>query len=183
MFLYKVDDEVELGLLQQQHSQQLFTLVDQNRAYIREWLNWVDGTQSIADTQAFIERSLQRFTHNNGVTCGIWYRGELGGCIDLHEVNWSDRKSSIGYWLAAPLQGKGIMTRACNGLMRYGFDELKLNRIVIYVAAENFKSRAVPERLGFQQDGALRQSIWMYDRFLDLVVYSLLASEWKAQKP
>ncbi len=97
MFLYKVDDEVELGLLQHHHSQQLFNLVNQNRAYLREWLNWVDGTQSIADTQAFIERSLQRFARNNGVTCGIWYRGELCGCIDLHEVNWSDRKSSIGY--------------------------------------------------------------------------------------
>ncbi len=62
------------------------------------------------------------------------------------------------------------MTRACQGLMCYGFDELNLNRIVIYVAAGNFKSRAIPERLGFQQDGVLRQSIWMYDRFFDLIV-------------
>jgi ribosomal-protein-serine acetyltransferase len=173
---------VELGLLQHHHSQQLFTLVDQNRAYLREWLNWVDGTQAIADTRAFIGRSLQRFALNNGVTCGIWYRGELCGCIDFYEVNWSDRQSSIGYWLVAPLQGKGIMTRACQGLMCYGFDELNLNRIVIYVAAGNFRSRAVPERLGFQQEGLLRQSIWIYDRFLDLVVYSLLASEWETQK-
>ena len=75
------------------------------------------------------------------------------------------------------------MTRACQGLIRYGFDELNLNRIVIYVAPENLKSQAVPERLGFQKEGVLRQSIWIYDRFLDLVVYSLLASEWKAQNP
>ena len=183
MFLHKVDDEVELGLLQQHHSQQLFTVVDQNRAYLREWLNWVDGTQAVVDTQAFIERSLQRFARNDGVTCGIWYRGELCGCIDFYEVNWSDRQGSIGYWLAAPLQGKGIMTRACQGLIRYGFDELNLNRIVIYVAPENVKSRAVPERLEFQQEGLLRQSIWMYDRFFDLVVYSLLAKEWKVQTP
>lgn len=178
MFLHKVDDEVELGLLQPHHSQQLFKLVDQNRAYLREWLNWVDGTQSSIDTQAFIERSLQRFARNDGVSCGIWYRGELCGCIDFYEVSWSHRQSSIGYWLAAPLQGKGIMTRACNGLIGYGFDELNLNRIVIYVAPENIRSQAVPERLGFQKEGLLRQSIWINERFLDLIVYSLLASEW-----
>jgi ribosomal-protein-serine acetyltransferase len=180
MFFHQVDQEVALGLLQHQHSQQLFTLVDQNRSGLREWLNWVDGTQTVADTEVFIERSLQRFAHNNGVTCGIWYGGELCGCIDLHEVIWSDRKSSIGYWLAAPLQGKGIMTRACQGLLQYGFEELNLNRVVVYVATGNAKSRAIPERLGFEQEGVLRQAIWMHDRFLDLVVYSLLANEWKA---
>ncbi|MBD2021437.1 GNAT family N-acetyltransferase [Leptolyngbya sp. FACHB-36] len=176
MFHVQVDSEIDLRLLQPRHAEPLFALVEQNRDYLREWLPWVDGTRSADDSEQFIQHSLQQFADGNGFSAGIWYRSELAGCIGFHDPDRA--KVELGYWLAEPFQGKGIMTRACHRVVTYAFSELMLNRVQIFAAATNHKSRAVPERLGFKQEGMLRETEWLYDRFIDLVVYGVLAQEW-----
>lgn len=179
IFSYAIDHEVELRLLQLSQAGILCELIDQNREYLGRWMPWVENSRSIADTETFIRQSLTLWVENGGFNCGIWYRQELAGCIGLHEVNWYDRETSIGYWLAAAYQGKGIMTRACQGVIQSAFQDLKLNRLSITAAIDNHKSRAIPERLGFRHEATLRQAIWRGNGFTDQVVYGLLASEWQ----
>jgi ribosomal-protein-serine acetyltransferase len=62
-----------------------------------------------------------------------------------------------------------------------GFTRLHLNRIEIRAALENFKSQAIPERLGFKKEGLIRQGEFVNDHFVDLYVYSLLKEEWLAR--
>jgi ribosomal-protein-serine acetyltransferase len=64
-------------------------------------------------------------------------------------------------------------------LVEHAFGELDLNRVVISCATENKKSCAIPERLGFRQEGIQRQAEWLYDRFVDHAVYATLASAWR----
>lgn len=177
LFSYKVDDEITLALWQEKHAQELFALTDRNRSYLREWLPWLDTTQSPDDSEEYILSMLQKFAHQNGLGVGIWYKGQLAGVIDLH--NFSYQKAEIGYWLGQEFSGHGIMTRACRAMLNHGFEELKLHRILILAATGNLKSRAIPERLGFKQEGIARQAEWLYDHFVDLVTYSMLASEWE----
>ena len=73
------------------------------------------------------------------------------------------------------------MTRACSALGTHAFDALGLSRVEIRCATENEKSRAIPERLGFTQEGTLRQAEWLHDHFVDLTVYGMLAGEWKGR--
>jgi ribosomal-protein-serine acetyltransferase len=65
-------------------------------------------------------------------------------------------------------------------LIDYGFGELGLNRIVIWAATDNLRSIAIPGRLGFTREGVERQSQWLNDHFVNIVVYSMLQSEWQA---
>ena len=180
MFNYKVSQDLKLRLLEERHAGQLFDLADRNRKHIREWMTWLDDGFSLADARKQIEKSLERRAGNDGFWAGIWLKGELAGCIVYNRIDWQHRCTEISYWLGAPFQGKGLVTQACRILINHAFDVWKLNRVEIRCAAENRKSRSVPERLGFTQEGILRQSNWLHDRFVDVVIYGMLASEWKA---
>jgi ribosomal-protein-serine acetyltransferase len=56
---------------------------------------------------------------------------------------------------------------------------LKLNRVEINCGVENKKSRKIPEKLGFREEGVIRQAKWLHDHFYDLVIYGMLADEWQ----
>jgi ribosomal-protein-serine acetyltransferase len=97
-----------------------------------------------------------------------------------HPIDWAERKVEIGYWLGESFQGKGLMTKACKTLITYAFAELGLNKVEIHCATENIRSCAIPKRLGFTQEGILRDAEWLYDHFVNLVVYGMLAREWQS---
>jgi ribosomal-protein-serine acetyltransferase len=104
------------------------------------------------------------------------------GSVTLHLVNRADLKASIGYWLEEAHQGSGLTTMACGAVLEYAFGELGLNRVEIWCAVDNARSRAVPERLGFTHEGTTRQSQRLHDRHIDEAVYGMLASEWNEGK-
>jgi len=182
-FVVLVDADIELRLLTEADTRQLFTLVDRNRAHLRRWLPWVDYETTPEDSQRFIRRSTQRYLDNEGFDLGITYQGQLAGIIGFHTVNWPGRRIEIGYWLGADFQGHGVMTRACRAMVDYAFHNLQLNRVAILCATDNTRSRAIPERLSFTLEGTLRDGEWLYDHFVNLVVYSMLARDWDTLYP
>ncbi|WP_431027148.1 GNAT family N-acetyltransferase [Lysinibacillus sp. LZ02] len=179
MFTIQINADTYLGLLEKRHAEELFTLTDSSRSYLREWLPWVDATKSVADSESFIDFTLQQFAKNNGFQLAICYQGKIAGMIGLHSINWANRSTSIGYWLGEEYQGKGLMVRACEAVIKYCFIENNLNRIEIRVATGNKRSQAIPEKLGFQKEGCVRQVEWLYNRFVDHDVYGLLKEDYE----
>jgi ribosomal-protein-serine acetyltransferase len=98
--------------------------------------------------------------------------------IGLHDIDWVNRKTEIGYWISQEYQGLGIISRSCRALISYTFEHLKLHRLEIQCAKQNLASRRIPEKLGFQQEALLRESIFLHGEFSDLILYGLLASQW-----
>jgi len=180
LFKLTIDNEIELVLLDFLHAQELFKLIIDNKAYLREWLSWVDTTNSLEATKGFISSVKKKYSDNKGFEVAIFYKRNLSGILGVLPVDWANKKTSIGYWLAEPFQGKGIMTRSCKGILDYLFNNYGLNRIEINCATGNTKSRAIPERLGFVQEGIARDFEWLYDHYVDAVVYSMLKRDWNA---
>ncbi|HKX32724.1 MAG TPA: GNAT family protein [Blastocatellia bacterium] len=180
MFSLKLADELELRLLEERHAEELFAMVDQNRPYLRQWLPWLDTNISSNDTRSFIKSALDQFANNGGLVAGLWEHDRIVGIISYNCIDWQNRIAHVGYWLAAEHQGKGMMTRACRALITYAFNELELNRVEIRCATKNKRSRAIPERLGFAQEGTVRHAEWLYDHYVDHIIYGILASEWKS---
>jgi len=176
-FHLKVTDEIELRLVEEQHAQGIFALTDGNRQHLRKWLPWVDQTRSVTDTSAFIAASSKQLTENGAFQVGIWFRLHLCGMIGHHGIDRPNRSTSLGYWLDASHQGKGIMTASCRTIINHAFRELDVHRVVIRCATENRRSRAIPERLGFALEGVARQSEWLYDHFVDHATYGLLRTD------
>jgi len=180
MFAHTLNDITELRMLEQQHAQELFVLIQQNRGRLRQWVPWLHRTSSFERTQCYIRDHLDRYADNNGFAAGIWFKGQLAGEIRYEYIDWQNKTTEIGYWVGQDFEGKGLVIESCKKFVAYAFECLKLNRVQIRCATENERSRAIPERLGFTEEGILRQSEWLERGFVDLVVYGLLADEWKA---
>src|SRR5918997_1771233 len=179
VFSHKLSERAVLRLLEVRHAEELAELTDRNRDHLRAWLPWVDSSRTVEDRRNFIRGALRQFAENNGFQAGLWYDGRLAGVVGYHGIDWENRGTTLGYWLGQEYQGKGLMTSACRALVDHALLELGLNRVGIACAVENRRSRAIPERLGFRNEGVQRQAEWLYDRFVDHALYAMLASEWR----
>ena len=177
-----VREDIELKTLTLQDAPKLFEAIQSNKAYLSRWLGWLNDDKSVADTEKYIVDSIKRFENKEGIDFSIWQNDTLIGGIGLYPWDTANKKTSIGYWLIEASQGKGIMTDSLKAVINYAFQEMKVNRIKVTVAVENTKSSALPKKLGFTFEGVEREAGWLYDHFVDLEVYSLLAKEWQKRQ-
>jgi ribosomal-protein-serine acetyltransferase len=182
MLRHTLDDDLWLALLEPEHAPSIFAMVDRERERLREWLPWVDRTQSVTDSLKFIESTRRSFAEGKEMVLGVWYEGRIAGTIGLHNIANPNRSGFIGYWLGSEFEGKGIMMRACRAMVEHAFGVLGLNRLEIRCATGNKRSQAIPERLGFRREGILREAERHGNDYIDLIVYGLLSNEWNQEQ-
>lgn len=180
MLVHKIDEDILLRMFNEDDAEEFFNLTMSSKEYLKEWLGWLDYTNKVEDTLENIKSRLKEFVENGGYpkSFAIIYKGKIAGTIGFNEISKANKIGTIGYWLGEAFQGRGIMTKALKAIIEYGFSELGLNRIEVCVAVGNKKSRALPERLGFTEEGTIRQAEWLYDHYVDHVIYGLLKEEW-----
>jgi RimJ/RimL family protein N-acetyltransferase len=105
--------------------------------------------------------------------------GGLIGHVNLHRTSREHRQGEIGYVLHPDHQGRGYATEAAALLLRLGFSELGLHRIVGRLDARNAASARVLERLGMRQEAHLRENEFVKGEWADELVYAILAREWR----
>ena len=181
MLNIKVDHEINLQLFQHQDRSELFQLVESNRTHLREWLPWVDSITSSHQYFPIINAWLKQYADHKGLNAGIRFKGKLVGVISLNSIDWNNQQTTLGYYLGKGYEGKGIMTRTVQAILSYIFLHLHLHRVEVRCGVHNKKSRAIPERLGFIQEGVIRDGEFLYDHYHDLVVYGMLSHDWLNQ--
>ena len=175
-----VSEHLRLTPIELQDADELFGLTNGNRDYLRQWLPWLDSIKRVEDTRAFIRAAQAQSAQNNGTQLAIREGRAILGIVGHHQIDWRNRLTSLGYWVGRDYQGRGVVTTACRAVVTHAFTEARINRVEIRCAVGNHKSRAIPQRLGFRQEGLLRDAEWLYDHFVDHVVYAMLAREWTA---
>ncbi|MBC5809514.1 MAG: GNAT family N-acetyltransferase [Candidatus Eremiobacteraeota bacterium] len=166
-----VDERIDLAVADPRFAAELFAVIDRDRADLREWLSWVDGTLSVADLRRYSRFSRSQFDAGGGFEYAIRLEGKLVGGIGFNALDRTNQSAAIGYWISPQARGNGIVTRAARTLTEYGFSSLGFERIEIRCVVENLRSRAVAERLGFALEGILRKSYLLHGAFRDLAVY------------
>ena len=174
----EVDDNIVLKSLQTEDVDRLYKLVESNRNHLQVWLTWINQIQTLADTRNFVKQVKYKNIYAGRWIYGVWYKSDLVGLIDFNEGEKSLNQVSIGYWLAADMQGKGIITRSVKSCLDYVFENLKINRVLIKCASGNEKSQRVPNRLHFSWDGIEVDAGTLHGESVDLVVYSMLYRDW-----
>jgi [ribosomal protein S5]-alanine N-acetyltransferase len=103
--------------------------------------------------------------------------GKLCGGIGLHP-QMQHQHAELGYWIGVPYWGNGYATEAAHAVVRYGFEELNLNRIFATHFKGNEASGNVLRKIGMRHEGCMRQHILKWGRFIDVEIYSMLRDEW-----
>jgi len=173
-----IDTTLAIELIAEKHIDQLIMLVSENRLYLREWLTWVDNLKSPEDFKTFVQNASQQNNHGSHYSCVILEHEQVIGRIGLYGIDSLNKIASIGYWVGEQWEGKGIVSKACEVILRHGFDTKQLNRIEIHCATGNSKSLSIPKRLGFQREGILRQAELLNGQFVDHYCYSMLHEDW-----
>jgi ribosomal-protein-serine acetyltransferase len=194
MFTHDLGDGAELRILEARHAEEFLAFIAANRAYLGQYLGWALDMQTVEDARDFIQRGLTRFAEDGLPWVGIWQDGEQGsemgseqrsemvGGLLFFPLNRRIRATEIGYWLGEQATGRGLMRRAARAMLGFAFDELAVNRVGLQAEVGNQRSRAVAARLGFTLEGIRRQGWTDKDgAFVDMAMYSLLASEWRAK--
>jgi ribosomal-protein-serine acetyltransferase len=177
-----VADEFELHPLSIRDSTELFVIIDRDRDYLAQWQNWPDTIRSVRDMRRLIYYSQQKTVQSNGFDMSIWRRGRIAGKIGLVYIDWGARRTEFGYWLAKPFQGRGLVTQACHVLLNHTFNSLNLRRVDIRCALGNARSRAIPQRLGFQYRGVIPHPVMIRGMLHKEGLYTMTAGQWRQQQ-
>jgi RimJ/RimL family protein N-acetyltransferase len=105
--------------------------------------------------------------------------GKVVGQVELVWVSERNRLGEIGYVLNPEHQGKGLVSEAARAVLRLGFEELNLHRIIGRCAAANTASARVLERLGMRREAHFVGSALLKGAWVDELVYAILRHEWQ----
>lgn len=103
------------------------------------------------------------------------------GMIGLRDIDWKNGTASgLGMRIARKeIRTKGLATDAWMTLMRYAFDELRLNRINGSALAYNKASLRVCEKVGFKVEGTQRKAVYKNGEYVDLILMGCLKSDYE----
>lgn len=120
------------------------------------------------------------FEKGLGYRWGIRLKGtdDIIGSVGFYAWDKEHDKAKMGYDLRPEHWGRGLMREALERTVRFGFEEMGLNRIEISVLATNPRSIALATRLGFVRDGVMREFSKIGGVYVDEHFFSMLKREW-----
>lgn len=161
-------------------AEEFFCLIDSNRDYLSQWMFWLDTAKTIEDVQKSCADVMDKWSKKTAFSYVIFEKNsnEIMGTVGTHDISWDSDSTTIGYWLAEKYNGKGYMTESVK-LLEDTLFNAGLNRLVIETDLENKKSFNIPERLGYNLDGVMREDCIENGEYRSSKIYSKLRSEWK----
>jgi ribosomal-protein-serine acetyltransferase len=173
-----INDNQFLEPLGLRHIEVVFNAINHNRQFLRKWLPFIDLTTQMSDTEKFIRSIIEKPVSFRDEVYVIWYKDEFAGLIGFKDADRVNDKIEIGYWLVEKMTGKGIATEATRKMINLAFRNMNMNRVQIRCGVGNYKSSAIPKRLGFVSEGIERGGERHSHSYIDLEVFSLLKREW-----
>jgi RimJ/RimL family protein N-acetyltransferase len=163
--------------------------IEESMDSLKPWMPFAQLPQTSDDLEEHCRKSLAEFVLRTNFTLSIYTRDgkDFIGSTGIHRPNWDVRSFHIGYWICKKFEGKGMITESTNALTRYAFEVLRAKRVEIRCDSDNLRSLSVMKRLGFVQEGVLKNdSLGIGGKIRDTIVtarYDLLelpalATQW-----
>jgi RimJ/RimL family protein N-acetyltransferase len=159
-------------------------------ARIVAWLNDPDVTRTLSVYRPMNLQNEEEFIarmsgSEHDVVLGIVVKesNAFVGVTGLHEIDFKNRHANFGINIGEKSAwSNGYGTEATSLMVQYAFETLNLNRIRLLVFKNNPRARRTYEKVGFRQEGVLRQERFSEGRYWDTITMALLRDEWGAAR-
>ena len=132
--------------------------VAESLEHLKPWMPFAQTIPSVDEMEVHCRKSLSEFIARENFTFSIYDRDghTFIGSTGLHKPNWDVPSFHIGYWIHKDFEGKGFILESTNALTRYAFEIFRAKRVEIRCDGRNLRSLAVMKKLGYTQEGILR---------------------------
>jgi ribosomal-protein-serine acetyltransferase len=154
----------------------LYDAILESRAELTPWMEWMHPDYSVAETKQWVTHCRDAWEADSffGFTIVEYETSQiLGGC-SITMDRPAQRNGSLGYWIRTSRTKQGFASEAAALLAQFGFAQLGLIRIEIFVAAGNIASQCVAEKVGALREGLLRNRLLIRGQPVDAYVFSLV---------
>lgn len=160
-------------------ARELLTVVSASRAELGRFMGWPRDLVDSEQARRFIKLSRDGWLLSRTVRLGVYERatGALTGNIELDGIDARRGQAELGYWIRTDRCGRGYAVEAARAMLRYAFEVLLLHKVRADVAVGNHASSRVLEKLGFAQEGVLREDRPVGSAYVDHWRFGLLARE------
>ena len=140
----------------------------------------ISATFSEADIAESIRNRIESLEKRERYSLAVTLKeaGTLIGMCSLSRVSWEHMHGELVYGLGKAFWGKGYMTEAARRMVRFGFEELGLERISVGCFARNKASARIIEKLGFTPEGLARHAYCKDGEFLDELRFGMIRSDY-----
>jgi RimJ/RimL family protein N-acetyltransferase len=102
---------------------------------------------------------------------------QLIGCVGLRDIDPEHLQAELGFWIGREWWGKAYAREAAAEVLRFGFEDLRLNRIYAHHMVRNPAAGRVLLHIGMQREGLLRERVRKWGVFEDVIIYGMLRAD------
>ena len=140
---------------------ELNTAVRETSEDLQVWMPWAQKMPTLEESEERIRRARCDFLARKDLWLLLFLKdtNTLVGGSGLHRINWEVPKFEIGYWCRKRFHGQGYITESTEAITTFAFEALEAKRVEIRCDSTNVRSIKIPERLGFELEGTLRNNL------------------------
>lgn len=138
-----------------------------------------EAHRSVRQTRQYLRYLIRQYRNAAPATFVIELREErkVIGTIGFMWIQMENRSAEIGYSLSRDYWNHGYMSEAVKEILRFGFAQLRLNRIEAQHEVDNPASGRVMAHAGMKREGLLRQRLYNKGRYVDVELYAILRTD------
>lgn len=136
-----------------------YTLLENNRLRLEEL--HLHSFHDIGNPEAceyFVRSKLADWLMQRTYAFGVWHqvRAEAMGYVELSRLEWAVPRGELVFFIDRSYEGKGYMTEVVKEVLRFAFGQLRLERVSVHIASDNYAAQRLARKCGFSREGELR---------------------------
>ncbi|OAT25801.1 ribosomal protein L7p-serine acetyltransferase [Buttiauxella ferragutiae ATCC 51602] len=175
--LIHVDDSITLHSIHECYVDEIFALVQKNKAWLRMAMDWPQYVLSVEDSRKMAQGNYLLHHRGYAKMFLIFQQQKMVGVISFNQIEPTNKVAYIGYWLDKDAQGQGIISRALQAVVEKYSREGMVRRFVIKCIVSNTASNQVALRNGFTLEGCLKQAEFLNGVFYDQNIYGRIVEQ------